>query len=466
MGKKKDKKIRNAFKGWDDMTPEEQMHNADEFFNIDEDSAEDVLGLGISDKVLVDKETGLESDIVNDIVKNFGVSKDTADIVVEEPEEVDGIMEDQDLFEDLEDVGIPEEPETPSDVVEPKEEMKQTFSNLSFDDEDDDDEGYVFPSQTHSNDTEDSSVEEVNVEYSDEDTETSMQPSDNIDDDKEDPDYFIDIRRFGCTVRTTLGITTFNDGIAPFALNEHVAQLEGIAKNIDISTIDESIIKLFKNALIINRFPAALYTHDEFVSILGKGKFVQQELEQVVFVDVCNEYIAVYFVHDNALKRFNDTISDIITIDDVEEYGDPYYNVWIYLATILDSDDHSFFSEEGNVEMFYNSTHNEKELVEEYLKARYIDHSVDEEVVVNIVNREKVESAFAYVMDEIIDVDLDDDDDEEDEEAVETTPEEPAPQTMSANQEALAKAIMQQAVNKADKDESMVIPVHHKEGKK
>lgn len=455
--KKKNKQIRDSFKGWDDMTPEEQMHNADEFFNIDEDSAEDVLGLGISDKVLVDKETGLESDIVNDIRKSFGVTEEV-DIETKEPEEeVDGIMEDQDLFEDLEDVGIPEE--VTDTVEEPKEEVKETFPDVSFED-DDDDEGYVFPTtktEEPKEEVKDTPVEEDMEQFTD-----HYQPED--EEPEKDADYYVDIRKFGCIVRKTIGITTFNDGIAPFAINEHVAQLEGLSKNIDESTIDDNIIKLFKNALIVNRFPAALYTHDEFVSLLGRGKFVQQDLEQAVFVDVLNEYIAVYFVHDGALQRFNDTISEIITVDDVEEYGNPYYNVWIYLATILDSDDHSFFAEEGNVELFYNSTHNDKEIVKEYLRDKYIDTSVDEEVVVNIVNRDKVESAFSYVMDEIIDIDLDEDDD--DDEEIEETPVEEAP--VVSGHEALAKAIAANAEKnlEAKKDDSMVIPVHHKEGKK
>lgn len=422
MGKKKNKQIKNSFKGWDEMTPEDQMKNADEFFNIDKKSAEDILGLGVSNKKLVDKETGLESAIVDDIVKTFGGEETNTteeDVLVE------------DIIENLEYVNIPDEGESATE-----------------------------PETEEIPDTEEEDTDDEEPEY---ETEDEFDDKYSVEDSAKDEDYYVDIRKFGCIVRTTLGVTTFDDRVAPFAINEHVAMLEGLAKNIDTSSIDDSIIELFKKALIVNRYPAALYTKDEFVNILGKGKFNQLPSEKATFVDVLNEYIAVYFVHDEAIQRFNDTIKSIISIEDEEEYGDPYYNVWIYLATILDSDDHSFINEEGSVEMFYNSTHNDKELVEEYLKDKFIDTSVDDDVVVSIIGRDNVENKFSYVMDEIIDID-----EPEDDEIIDSSVETPIPEVSSQDdaRQALAKALEANAEMKtSSKDDSMVIPVHHKEAK-
>lgn len=431
MGKKRNKQIKNSFKGWDEMTPEDQMRNADEFFNIDKKSAEDILGLGVSNKKLVDKDTGLESAIVDDIVKNFGV-EDTDSIV-------DETLVDE-FVTNLEDVGIPEEDENvPVNGLETNEEK-------SYDLEDDRDKA---------------EEETADIEYS--------QPV-TVDVVEKDADYYVDIRKFGCIVRTTIGITTFDDGTAPFAINEHVAMLEGLAKDIDSSSIDDSIIELFKKALIVNRYPAALFTKDEFVNMLGKGKFNQLPRETATFVDVLDSYIAVYFVHGNSIARFSDTIRSIITIDDEEEYGNPYYNVWFYLATLLDSDDHSFINEEGSVEMFYNSSHNDKELVKEYLEDKFIDRTnTDDDVVVSIIGRNNVESKFQYVMDEIIDIN----EPENDGVVVnnETEKEAPVISDQDDAKAALAKALAENAANNEHpmvdnkKDDSMVIPVHHKEAK-
>lgn len=473
MGKHK-KKIRNTFKDWDNVTPEDQMRNADEFFNINKNNVESLGDLGISDKVFVDKETGLEAEIVNDIINSFGGSTNEPEFVpaTEEvpfyddkdeavPESVKRVLDSLNNTITSQTDVVDEEPEEESDVevipdaeIEPKEEedieLDSYFTQVNNEEDDSVNEDLM------------DGIYESNMETADDEVEDDIPVEDKKEEEPEDEDKFIDVRCFGCTIRSGLGIVKFDDGIAPFTLNEHVAMLEDLTRNSDSSLINDDIIELFKKALIINRYPAAIYTKEEFISsnILPRGKFVQGECEHAVFVDVLNKYIAVYFVKNIALNRFDDSITDIIPAP-MDEFGDPRANVWAYLGAILDTDRFSFANDSDIVELFYESDYNEKELVAEYIREKYIDSSVDAEIDIDIIGRDSVENKFNYVIDMIIT------DDEDDEEADET--EEPKEEPLSNNQEALVEALKkkaEEATAPEKKDDSMVIPVHHKEAKK
>lgn len=457
MGKKHNKKIRKAFAGWDDISPEEQMRNADEFYNINKNNAEDILDLGISDKVLVDTETGLEKDIVDNIVDNFK-SDDTP---FEEDQGEDVV---DNFFDSLEKEFEKEQEE------EAKEEEATDNNDVTDDTTSETEEVTQVSEEVNEEATE--TIVEKEEEITKEDSEEETAEDDGVIEDipvddtpeKEEPEEdFSDVRKFGCVVRKDLGIVTFNDGLASFTINEHQAMVQNYADNVEESTITPEIIELFKTALICNRYPAAIYTKDEFVSmdVLGKGKFKQGDREQAVFVDVLNTYIAVYFVHHLAIERFSDTIREIIG-DAGSDFADPYNNVWISLASILDSDHHSFDSDENYVEYFYNSKYNDKELVAKYLKAEYIEPS-DDVCSVDIIGRDLVVSRFDYIMGEIFDDDLD-------EEYGDETPfDEIVDDKEVGTEEDLLKALDDnEASDKKEekKDDSMVIPVFHKEGKK
>lgn len=449
MGKNKKKKIekeiQKAFKGWDEITPEDQKRNADEFFNLTEDSAEYLLDIDTSDiREAVDEESGLETTIVNDIINNFKTEETYSDT-------------DEDLdkeFEELESISEPEDDEVP-------EALQNVLDNL---------ENEI----TSTNIPEEEVVEETTNDLVAPDKNLILDPTPVQTVVEEETDRFCDVRRFGCVVRKSLGLVNFNDGLSTFTINEHAAMLEGLADNIDTSTFSVGIIELFKKALIINRYPAALYTQDEFVSMLGRGRFTQQDYENAVFVSMLNKYIAVYFVRTQALDRFDSTITEIVP-SPFDETSDPRANIWTYLATVLDSDSFSFVNNEDFAELFYNSTHNEKELVSEYLNATYIDQTVDEDTTFDIINRDTVTNKFDYIINEIIDLDDDDEDEEEDIEEEKETEEEPEMSVegvKDASKEALVEALSRNAgVIKAEpvkpsSDGSMVIPVHHKEGKR
>lgn len=441
MGKKHKKQIRNAFKDWDNVTAEDQMKNADRFFNINKNTVNDLGDLGLSDKVFVDKETGLEPEIVSDIINSFGPTGE--ENYIPDPDD----MPDDVSFDDYnDDEAVPESVKRVLDSLE-----NQITSEQVTDDEDESsEEGETEP------------LDESKEDNVEDDLPINIDKTEEADEDKYDYD---DIRSFGCTVRSGLGIVKFDDGIAPFTLNEHVAMIENLAKDVDPSIINDDIIELFKKALIINRYPAAIYTKEEFISsnILDKGKFVQGESEHAVFVDVLNKYIAVYFVKNIALDRFANSITDIINVPK-DEFGDPVANVWAYLGAILDTDRFSFTNDEDAVEFFYKSNYNEKELVANYLKIKYIDHSFDEDTEIDIIGRDSVENKFNYIIDIIIS-----DDDDDDEEPEDSEDEEVATKPLTDNQEVLANALKKKAeetTSTEKKDDSMVIPVHHKEGKK
>ena len=468
MGKKHKKEIRKAFAGWDDISPEEQMRNADEFYNINKDNAEDILDLGVSDKVLVDTETGLEKDIVDNIVDNFKEDEVLFDDTESEgsDEVIDNFFDNLEKEFSAEEPAAEEEEEVSSDTTEDASEETEDPKEESTDNtviEEDSADADVHE-EVKEEPKEDTNEGEEDAEVSNEEAPVEEDPVPAI----EPEEDFSDVRKFGCSVRKKLGIVTFNDGLSAFTLNEHQAMLENYGDNVEKDTITPAIIELFKTALICNRYPAAIYTKDEFVSmdVLGNGKFKQDENEHAVFVDVLNNYIAVYFVYFRSIDRFDSTIRSIIP-DAGDDFADPYNNVWIGLASILDSDHHSFDDDENFVEYFYNSEYNEKELVAKYLKSKYIEPG-DEPCSVDIIGRDIVVSRFDYVMGEIFDVDDLDEAYEENEEDEKVTigTEEDIMKALDDTEPVTEEKPASSDNGIADTDGSMVIPVFHKEGKK
>jgi hypothetical protein len=169
-----------------------------------------------------------------------------------------------------------------------------------------------------------------------------------------------------------------------------------------------------------------------------------------------------------SINRFDTTITSIIG-DAGDGFADPYNNVWIALASILDSDHHSFDDDENFVEYFYNSEYNEKELVAKYLKSKYIEPG-DEPCSVDIIGRNIVVSRFDYVMGEIFDEDLDEayeeEDEDDDDEKVTIGTEEDIMKALDDAEPTIEEKPASNDNETANNDGSMVIPVFHKEGKK
>lgn len=435
MGKKHKKLIRESFNDWDDITPEEQIRLSNELYNVTEDNIGSLLDL--SDGPLLDNETGIELDVLKMIEDKFS-NKDA-----EDAKETDSVYPDY--------VDTDDSKEESSDIPDSVQSVLDALDGSICINTDDVEE-----------ETDDDQISSIDTESASDDSEVDEVPETNV---EEDYNRFDDVRKFKIIIRTGLGIVNFNDEIAPFSINEFEAMVKGFTNNIDVSSISPEMINLFKMALIVNRFPAALYTNEEFaaLNLLDKGKFTQRETENAVFVNVLDKYVGVYFVKVEALQRFNDTIREIVDVED-DELGDPYYNVWVYLASILNSPEHSFVDDDSAVELFYNSANNEKELVEEYIIAKYIDTESDEDSDFDIIGRTNVSNKFDYIIGEIL---SDDDEDPEyddydltDEKDAETNSGHVDFENMDADDLA---DILVNAVREKENN-SMVVPVMHKEG--
>lgn len=423
MGKKN--KIRKSFAGWDDISPEEQIENGEEFYNINENNIENILELDkVPKKTFRDKNTGLEAEIAQDIIKNFGHNNETEDS--DNTTEEDEGMLFAEVLNDDDSIQFYDDPV----------EESSSFEEVSED-----------------NDTSDV----VETEYKN----TSFEEHTDISDD--DIDRFDSIRKLSVITNRTVGVVKFDDEIAPFSINIHqsmLTDLVGSTEGID-GLMNQDVISLLEKALIVNRYPAALFKKDEFVERLQdiKGSLKQNDSKKVVFVDVLGEYIAVYFVYAGAIERFTSLIPSITN----DSNDRSTYNVWFDLATILDSEAHSFSDEENFVELFYNSSANdsdEKTNVVDYIKSNYVEDN-DESFVDNltIISRDAVteqyEKIVAFILDDGDDESDEDDDFEEDD--IDEDNLEP-----SDDSEDMLRAAIQRNEEQKSNDGSMKVAVHHK----
>ncbi len=422
MGKKN--KIRKSFAGWDDVSPEEQIENGEEFYNINENNIENILELDkVPKKTFRDKNTGLEAEIAQDIIKNFGHNNDTE---VNNDTIPDDYVEYQDLTED-----------NNTEEDEPVEEFPS------------------FEEVYEGNNTSDV----VETEYKN----TSFEEPTDTSDEDDDTSRFETIRKLSVITNRTVGVAKFDDEIAPFSINIHQSMLTDLVGSTDgiDGLMNQDVISLLEKALIVNRYPAALFKKDEFVERLQdiKGSLKQNDSKKVVFVDVLGEYIAVYFVYAGAIERFTSLIPSI-TNDNSDKST---YNIWFDLATILDNEAHSFSDEENFVELFYNSSANdndEKTNVVDYIKSNYVEDN-DESFVDNltIISRDAVteqyEKIVAFILDDSDDESDEDDDFEEDdinEDDLES----------SDDSEDMLRAAIQRNEDQKSNDGSMKVAVHHK----
>ena len=317
MGKKK-KAIRKSFADWDDITPEEQIMNANAFYNINEDNAKDILNIGNNNHK---DPSGLDDYIVNQIKQQVSnISIGTKNLLP-----ADDVYEERNVTE--EDNGFksytPIKPEDTSESHDPVE----------------------IPNPEYDNNLEDHkeiSVADINAAIANEPF------------DEEEFDKYEDVRKFGATIRKNIGVIEFDDRIASFSMNIYNGNSENKLQYDVDGLFTDQVIDLLRTALIVKRFPSALYKQEELIDLFnGNNSIVNNENESVIFVDVLGEYIAVYLVYHISIDRVFSSYEKIWSSTNIS--SDDF---WIQLAQLIDNDDLSFINTKEYVDIFYNSSHN------------------------------------------------------------------------------------------------------------
>ena len=223
----------------------------------------------------------------------------------------------------------------------------------------------------------------------------------------------------------------FDDNVSPVSGSCIVrnTQITELAKNISKEDWLKDIRSIFIKYILSTRYPAAIYTLEEFAEAFGDFKgYISSADRKIWFVPyiLTEEYIGLYIILMSSADVFDNCVLE--WCNGGEWSGKIILTDWIQLMETSSTISSKFICNEDLISDIHDSTANNRKNITKYIYDTFSneDGFTYEEISDNIVTVEDVKEAIIETVETLVPgypflaFDNDDEEDEENEEALET----------------------------------------------